>query len=116
MVGATMSETWRTLIEGWFRATGGGGLVLPDGWFGRPYDNIHRLTFLAVLPLWLILELDECLLLTIRDPTIVEQRDGELLIGGFSSCVFDRKEYGGERGYVKSYTSGEVKLVAPPGA
>lgn len=111
-----MSETWKTLIESWFRATGGGSLVLPDGWFGRPYDNIHRLTFLAIRPLWLILELDERLLLTVREPATVQQRDGELVISGFASCVLDRKEYGGERGYVKSYAGGEVKLVAPPGA
>lgn len=116
MVGDAMSERWGTLIEGWFRATGGGGLVLPDGWFGRPYDNIHRLTFLAIRPLWLILELDERLLLTVREPTSVGQRDSELIISGFTSCVFDRKEYAGEKGYVKSYASGEVKLLAPPGA
>ncbi|RMH16175.1 MAG: hypothetical protein D6696_18820 [Acidobacteria bacterium] len=105
-----------TLIEDWFQATGGGGLVLPDGWFGRPHDNIHRLTFLAIRPLWLIMELDERLLLTVREPMAVRQRNGDLVISGFSSCVFDRKEYGGKRGFVKSYTDGELKFVAPPGA
>jgi hypothetical protein len=110
-----MSDAWKTLIEEWFRATGGGGLVLPDGWFGRPYDNIHRLTFLAIRPLWLILELDERLLLTVRDPMSVRKTDAGLVISGFSYCVFDRKEYGGEGGKVQSYSSGEIRLVSPSG-
>lgn len=89
--------------------------MLPDGWFGRPYDNIHRLSFLAIRPLWLVLELDERLLLTIREPAAVQRRDSELVISGFTSCVFDRKEYGGERGFVATYASGDVRLVTPPG-
>lgn len=111
-----MSQNWKTLIEEWFQATGGGGLVLPDGWFGRPYDNIHRLTFLAVRPLWVILELDERLLLTIREPAKVQRHGSDLVIGGFTLCILDRKEYAGERCHMTTYRSGEVKLAAPPGA
>lgn len=111
-----MNETWRTLIEGWFRASGGGGLILPDGWFGRPHDNIHRISFLAIRPLWLIVELDERLLLTVREPATVHERDGDLIVGGFSSCVLDRKQYAGESGHLRSYAGGEVRFVAPPGA
>lgn len=110
-----MSENWAAEIELWFRITKGGSLMLPDGWFGRPFDNIHRLTFVAARPLWLIIELDERLLLTLREPSTVLGSDEELVIAGFSACVLDRKEYEGDRGYAKLYSGGEIRFVAPPG-
>lgn len=111
-----MNKERKAIIEEWFRKAGGGGLVLPDGWFGRPYDNIHRLTFLTIRPFWTIVELDERLLLTLRNPFLVQATDEELLISEFPLCVLDRKEYGGDRYFSKSYNAGEVKIVAPPGA
>lgn len=110
-----MSEDWRTVISDWFGTTGGGGLVLPDGWFGRPHDNIHQLTFLEARPLWLIIELDERLLLVVRSPSRVLWTEGDLLVDGFSSCFFERKEYGGEGWQAKRYTGGQIKFVGLPG-
>lgn len=110
-----MNTNSQHLIEGWFRETGGGGLLLPDGWFGRPYDNIHQLTFFTVRPMWLIIELDSCILLTIRQAASIQRSNSELVISGFSSCVFDRREYAGDRCYLRTYTEGEIRLVAPPG-
>ena len=106
---------FKVTLDEWFAQTGGGGLVLPDGWFGRPHDNIHRLTFAAVRPCWLIVELDSRLLLTFRDVKDVLRENGELVVRGFSSLVLDRKEYGSERGHVRHYPGGTVKLVPPPG-
>jgi len=31
------------MVKKWFEKSYGGSLKLPDGWFGRPYDNIHTL-------------------------------------------------------------------------
>jgi hypothetical protein len=31
-------------IRKWFEKELGGGLILPDGWFGRPYDSQYSLT------------------------------------------------------------------------
>ncbi len=102
------------VVEGWFARHGGGGLVLPDGWFGRPHDNVHQLTFVASRPAWLIIELDERLLLTIHDPGPVLDSD-DLVIAGFSTCSFDWIEYGSERRHSSRYQAGEVRVVAPAG-
>ena len=102
---------FRKLIEDWFRVHGAAGLVLPDGWFGRPHDNIHQLSFLAVRPAWLILEFDERLLLTLRDVAQVAPGAAELEISGFSSCVFDWKEYVNDTGHVRRYEGGAIRLV-----
>ena len=37
--------------------------------------------------MWVVLELDDRLLLTIREPATVDHRDGELVIAGFASRV-----------------------------
>ncbi len=104
------------LVQDWFDVHSGGGLILPDGWFGRPHDNIHELTFLVGLSNWLIMELDEQLLLTIRDPEKVSQEKDNLVISGFASCNLDWKEYGSSRGHVSHYEQGEIRLVPVPGA
>ncbi len=103
-------------IDAWFSRTGGGGLILPNGWYGKPNDNIHQLTFSEVRPRWIIVELDEHLLLSFRGSTMVQDRGPELAIFGFSSLVFDRTDYGADTGDVSTFADGEVRLVAPPGA
>jgi hypothetical protein len=111
-----MKADFTAIIQDWFSGFGGGGLVLPDGWFGRPHDNLHRLTFIASRPSWLIIELDEQFLLTIRDAKVVARENRDLVISGFASCTFDWKEYGDTRGHVTHYDHGEVRLVPPPRA
>jgi hypothetical protein len=108
-----MSQHSRDVAERWFLSTGGGGLILPDGWFGQPYATTYRVTFMTVRPLWMVLELDGRLLLTIREPATVRLEDRELVIGGFTSCVLDSKGVAEDQGHVRMYGSGEVRLVAP---
>lgn len=45
MVGAmmTVERTLQTVLT-FFADFNVAGLKLPDGWFGRPYDNLHQLT------------------------------------------------------------------------
>lgn len=104
-----------SLLERWFQRTGGGGLILPDGWFGRPYDNIHQLTYLKSRPRKVLIELDEQLYLIITEPTSAVDKDNELTLAGFAQCVFDWSEYGARAAHSTIYKSGDVKFVAPPG-
>ena len=102
-------------INNWFKNYNGGGLITPDGWFGRPYDNIHMLTCLIVRSTKVILELDEQLLLTFTDLKSISDKGTELIFENYSQCVFDWQEYGNVKSHVSVYKSGIVKIVAPPG-
>lgn len=110
-----MSEDWAELILGWFREVRGAGLILPDGWFGRPYDNIFHLTSRAVRAQWLIMELDALILLIIRMPATVRWEGECLTISGFPLCIFAWKEHGGEAWHLETYEGGEVTFWAVPG-
>lgn len=104
------------MIRGWFQRTSGGGLILPDGWFGRPYDNIHQLTTVTEDKDVLRIELDGQISLTFFGNVRIEDQGSELVIKGFSRLHFDWKEYGSDIPHACSYDNGEVKFVAPPGA
>jgi hypothetical protein len=98
-------------ISEWFRAAGGGGLVLPDGWFGRPHDNQHALTYLVARPHKVLLELDDQLLLTFTDLAKVRVEEAELILTGFTQCVFDWQEYGTRVPHARVYQTGIVRFV-----
>lgn len=104
-----------SVLEKWFKRTGGGGLILPDGWFGRPYDNFHQLTYIKSRPQKVLIELDEKLYLIITKPTSTEEKGNELILAGFIQCVFDWTEYGSNTSHSTTYKSGDVKFVSPPG-
>lgn len=91
-------------VRSWFSHNSGSGLVLPDGWFGRPYDNFHSLT-----------ETDGQLSLTFYGPIDVCDTGNELVISGYSRLEFDWREYGSLARHSDIYDGGEVRLVAHPG-
>jgi hypothetical protein len=72
------------IVKDWFQSKGGGSLITPEGWFGRPYDNIHMLTYIEVRPNKVILELDEHLYLIFSDLKSVNTTDTELCFEDFS--------------------------------
>lgn len=100
-------------IRAWFDRVHVAALKLPDGWFGdRPYDNHHRLTFLASRPRKLLVELDEQQLLVFTGIPMVEARELdhalELVLSGFAALTFDWQGYGDEKPHASRYTGGEV--------
>lgn len=107
----------KELIQEWFRKRLGGGLVLPNGWFGRPYDNIHQLSELIEDGEKLSLSLDGGqLILNFEGAPQIEATHEELVFTGFRSLRFDWKEYGSNRPHTDCFDSGLVKIVAPPGS
>jgi hypothetical protein len=104
-------------IAAWFEATEVASLVLPSGWFGdRPYENQHNLTYVAQRPRKLIVELDDQLLLTFTGLTsAVQNADGQLVLSGFTQCVFDWEEYGAPNPHVEVFHAGEVRFAPPVG-
>src|SRR5439155_1246006 len=102
-------------ISAWFSLAGVAGLVLPDGWFGRPYDAQHRLTYLGARPHKVLLELDDQLLLVFTHVGTVRRDASRLVLAGFAQLVFDWLEYGSLVPHVTVYPQGQVELVPPIG-
>jgi hypothetical protein len=101
-------------VQDWFSRSGGAGLILPTGWFGRPHDNPHRLTWSAARGRTVLLELDDRLLLIVIDPEI--EADGADITLRFERLEFDWQEYG-SRGatHLDEFATGALTLAAPPG-
>jgi hypothetical protein len=104
------------IIRQWFKDEWGGSLVLPDGWYGRPYDNQHAITSVDEAGDGLTLILDQKLTLRFVGLKSVEVRNRELVFGLFDKLRFEWVAYGtgGEHG-LKEYQTGEVKIVPAPG-
>lgn len=104
-------------IANWFKKTWGGGLVLPSGWFGRPYDNTHQLVSVTETPNGLVVVLDDGhLTLNFRGVPRVEATKSELIFRSFDRLAFEWKEYDTMKPHSEEHRGGEVKIVAPPGA
>ena len=103
-------------IRDWFQKRGGGGLVLPSGWFGRPYDNVHQVSEIRVHDEALVLALDEGQLM-LRFDGIPEIRadSEELTFTNFRSLDFDWKEYGSGKLHSNHFKTGTAKIMALPG-
>jgi len=80
-------------LESWFAAALTASVELPDGWFGRPYDNMHRLTWLDERDGKLFVELDGQLHLILADPDVEKIGAGEFGLV-CSHAVLDWREYG----------------------
>ena len=96
-------------------------LQLPDGWFGRPWDNQHELTYCVAREKRLLVELDHHLLLVFDGPLKSRREVGEadadafalhtLVLDDFAQCVFDQREYGSDRWHVRTFEGGSVRLL-----
>jgi len=82
------------IVRRWFGEVGLAGLELPSGWFGRPHDNLHKLTWSEIRGAKVFLELDNILHLVITAPTTATVKGNDLRVSGFSQLVFDRQSYG----------------------
>lgn len=104
------------IINQWFEDELGGSLVLPDGWYGRPYDNQHVATSVIESSDSLTLVLDQKITLHFEGLKLVEVRNRELVIGPFDRLHFEWIAYGnsGEHG-TRDYGNGQVKIVPAPG-
>lgn len=103
-------------VQRWFNEKHGGGLLLPDGWHGRPYDNLHLLTSVEETDDTLTVILDQKLTLHFDDLKSVDARKAELIFAQFGKLRFDWEGYGkdAKRG-TKEYLTGEAKIVCAPG-
>jgi len=107
------SEQVLQMVRDWFAQGRRIGLELPSGWFGRPYDNQHELTFSVARPHKLILELDSRLCLVFTDVARACVEADALVLSGFKQLVFDWQEFGNdERCHLTVYKLGTARFVA----
>jgi len=100
------------IINDWCRRNVSFGLQLPNGWFGRPYDNMHHLTGIFDRPNKLIIEIDPQLYLVFTKPTTISvDSDENLVCSNFSQLVFDRQGYGDMKPFAEIFRSGSVTLM-----
>lgn len=102
-------------VQDWFKDEWGGSLLLPDGWYGRPYDNQHALTCVEESGDTLTIVLDRKLTLRFEGLKSVKAQKRELTFGPFEKLRFDWESFGtdGGRG-TKEYRNGEVKILTGP--
>lgn len=88
-----ISEMARVITE-FFDDQMAAELVLPNGWFGRPYDNLHQLTGCTAAGDKMRIELDGQLILTFAGAGLeaVRDRDG-LIVRGFTTLACDWRPY-----------------------
>jgi hypothetical protein len=104
----------KVAIEAWFNRTGGGSMILPDGWFGRPYDNIHVLKGIHESEHGLKMDLSDQISLTFVGFFIVAEDLGDrLTIGPFASLSLEARS--SERVLKNEYGPSSIQFVAHPG-
>ncbi len=95
-------------LSPWFDAAGTASLETPTGWFGRPFDNKHQLTWSVVRDEKLFVELDGRLHLILADVELVDESTGQLTLT-CGHAVLDRRDFGSsERRRAEVFSEGGV--------
>ncbi len=100
------------VIKRWFETEWGGSLLLPDGWYGRPYDNQHALTSVEESDERLVIILDRKLILRFEGLKAVKTEKHTLVLGPFEKLSFDSESLNTDGKLVtKEYQTGEVRIL-----
>jgi hypothetical protein len=104
------------VIRQWFERAGQvNGPVLPDGWFGRPYDNQYSLEALNESDDAIVLRLSQEAVLRLTRPRRAFVERAELVVDGYDDATFEWKDAGGVACHTKNFTSEQVRFVPPIG-
>lgn len=103
-------------IRDWFDREFGGSLQLPDGLYGKPFDNQHSLTQVSEVGDETTLVLDELITLRFQGLAGADVRTRDLVLGPFRKLSFTARPYGSAGNPISAeYDSGEVRIVSAPG-
>ena len=111
-----MDDTNYTKLESFLTREGARfGLILPDGWFGRPYDNMMECTSLKQSADGVTITLDEWVRLEVRGgaQARTEHEDDacRTVVDGFDELVVRYTPIGGSTEVEHRYDSGDLALV-----
>lgn len=76
-------------VREWFNKYTGGCLLLPDGYWGRPGDNVHMLIGIVSYKNSIIMELTGNIILNLDWISSIDSNDNRMLIGPFDIMIFD---------------------------
>jgi hypothetical protein len=98
-------------VREFFGGVGYAGLILPTGWFGRPYDNLLTLTRSEAAPKSLLLELDDQLILSFSGDVQVRASEKGIQLRGYTSLVFEWTEFGSNASHRDEFVSGTIEFA-----
>ena len=85
-------------------------LRLPSGWFGRPHDNMHQLSEVAIEGDYVLVTLDGKQVLTLDAEGT--SADGRVLYVKVRGGRWDWTEYGGDQEHSEALEPGNVEFHA----
>lgn len=97
-------------IDAFFAEHDVASLRLPSGWFGRPRDNMHQLSKVAIEGDHVLVTLDGKQVLTLD--AVGASQDGRVLSITVRSGRWDWVEYGGNHKHTEALGSGDVEFHA----
>ena len=88
------------------------GMVFPDGWYGRPGDNKHRITWIDDRKFKLILEFDDQnYLLFSKSPEFsIKQEGSEIIFENYFRATLDALGYGDFKPRTKVFDREQIRL------
>src|SRR5699024_5247068 len=114
---STMGDAMNTVIEqirSFFDEHPSAGLILPDGWFGRPYDNLLFFTEVEIFEGQLSIKFAQGEVLELTGDLRIDRSEDSLVIQGFSALVWSWKFYGSDRTERKVFSNGKVEFRGQP--
>lgn len=99
-------------IQRWFDRARFAGVILPDGWWGKPYDNLHTLTHATSDRETVTLDFETTFVLVFYDLQRVYEAEKDLILDGFSRLdVLGGNEPEPATPYCTYHESGIVRFV-----
>ena len=112
-----MGDTMNTVVEqirSFFDEHPSVGLILPDGWFGRPHDNLLFFTEVEIFEGQLRVKFAQDEMLEVTGDPHIDRNGASLTIQGFSTLVWSWKFYGSNRTERKVFSNGKVEFAGHP--
>lgn len=90
------------------------GLVLPDGWFGRPYDNWLQYSWIDTNGDELRIQFAQDEIAILTGGIEVEVIENSLMVRGFLAAEWHWKAYGTNFWKKRHYSDGQLDFLGQP--
>lgn len=107
-----MKDILSAEVSPWFERHAVVGIELPSGWFGRPHDGQHRLTYSSLTAERLILAFDAHHVLIFVRPRQCDAEEHRLVIGEAEFIIWSWDE-SLAASQLQTFKSGDVVFHSP---
>ncbi|GAA2843713.1 hypothetical protein FB468_3298 [Leucobacter komagatae] len=102
------------LIADFFEGSPAIWLELPDGWFGRPYDNLLTVVDVSIAESGsLVILFEHSSRLTVESPFSAALKEGALVLGPFAATEWEYAPFGETSAVQRRFVSGTCTFHAP---